>query len=199
MYRHLFLEGPIQKGKSTLLRELLAPYMKEVGGFTSQRLLDSEGETVAFRIGSARSTPLTAPYHENYSGVFRVITKRGRSLKYPEVFENEGVRYLTDNQGKKLILLDEIGGAELLSYRFREELYNLLAGETPCIGVIKQEVKAKFMSAAAGYEKKLLSYNRELRKLLTSKYDGRILQFRRNDDNLRQEIEAFLYKIFTTD
>lgn len=101
MYRHLFLEGPIQKGKSTLLRELLAPYMNEVGGFTSQRLLDSEGETVAFRIGSARSTPLTAPYHENYSGVFRVITKRGRSLKYPEVFENEGVRYLTDNQGKK--------------------------------------------------------------------------------------------------
>ena len=63
MYRHLFLEGPIQKGKSTLLRELLAPYMNEVGGFTSQRLLDSEGETVAFRIGSARSTPLTAPYH----------------------------------------------------------------------------------------------------------------------------------------
>ncbi|MGN0704031.1 MAG: nucleoside-triphosphatase [Lentihominibacter sp.] len=199
MYKHLFLEGPIQKGKSTLLRELLSPYMNEVGGFTSQRLLDSEGKTVAFRIGSARNTPLTAPYDENYNGIFRVITTQGQSLKYPEVFENEGLRYLTNNKGKKLILLDEIGGAELLSYCFRKELYNLLSGDTPCIGVIKQEVKAKFMSATAGYEKNLLSYNRELRKLLISKYGGKILQFKRNDENLKREIEDFLYRIFTTD
>ena len=199
MYKHLFLEGPIQKGKSTLLRDLLAPHMQEVGGFASQRLIDSEGKTIAFRIGRANTTSLTAPFHDKYDGIFRIITKRGTSLKYPEVFDNEGLIYLTHNTGKKLILLDEIGGAELLNYKFRNALYTVLAGDTPCIGVIKQEVKAKFMSATAGYEKKLLSYNRELRKLLTSKYDSRILQFRRNDDNLRQEIEAFLYKIFMTD
>lgn len=199
MYKHLFLEGPIQKGKSTLLREMLAPYMDEVGGFSSQRLLDSQGKTIAYRIGCAGNTSLTAPFHDNYDGIFRIITRRGTSLKYPEVFDNEGLTYLTQNTGKKLILLDEIGGAELLNYKFRNALYNVLAGDIPCIGVIKQEVKAKFMSATAGYEKTLLSYNKELRKSLIHKYNGRIFQFKRNDAALRQEIEVFLCGIFMTE
>ncbi|MGI6258116.1 MAG: hypothetical protein ACOYJU_08610, partial [Anaerovoracaceae bacterium] len=63
MAQHLFLEGPIRAGKSTFLRHLLRPYMDRVGGFTSQRLLDGQGNTKAFRIGPARGTTLTSPYY----------------------------------------------------------------------------------------------------------------------------------------
>ena len=53
MYRHLFLEGPIQTGKSTLLRRLLAPYKDQIGGFASQRMLNDDGRTIGYRIGPA--------------------------------------------------------------------------------------------------------------------------------------------------
>lgn len=197
MYKNLFLEGPIQTGKSTLLRKLLKPYMAQIGGFTSQRLLNPEGKTIAFRIGPAAGTPLTAPFSDKYDGIFRITTDEGNHLKYPEVFDNEGIKYLTENHGKKLILLDEIGGVELLNEKFRKTLYEILDGNTPCIGVIKLESKARSMSASVGYDKNSLAeYNKELRHMIKEKYDGSILYFKRNDNKTEEKVKEFLHKIF---
>lgn len=210
MAHHLFLEGPVQSGKSTLLRRLLLPYMDKVGGFTSQRLLDVEGRTKAFRIGPARETPLTAPYYapgtQEYAsaethggdGIFRVNRNDGRFGKFPQVFRREGVSYLTSTLGMKLILLDEIGGAEMQEEEFRRALYRLLGGEIPCIGVIKLEKKAAFMTETVGYEKSVVNYNRELRNKLRAEYHGRIIPFRREDDDVILEVKNFICGIFMT-
>lgn len=61
MSKILFLEGPIQTGKSTLIREVLGSHLQECGGFASQRLVDASGQTRGFRIGPASTTDLTAP------------------------------------------------------------------------------------------------------------------------------------------
>lgn len=198
MIRHLFLEGAIQSGKSTLLRKMLQPYMGSVGGFASQRLLDDSGRTIGYRIGQASATPLTASFSKDYSGIFRTTDKDGLVLKYPEVFDEEGVKYLTENQGKKLILLDEIGGAEMLNPLFRNALNNVLSGSIPCLGVIKLEESASHMSRTAKYDESVLKFNRRLRQLVTEELGGRILQYERNDNSIEKEIEEFLCGIFTT-
>ena len=96
MYRHLFLEGPIQTGKSTLLRRLLAPYKDQIGGFASQRMLNDDGRTIGYRIGPAESTPLTIPFIEGCElpGIFRIIHEDGTSEKFPEIFDSYGIRLL---------------------------------------------------------------------------------------------------------
>lgn len=200
MYRHLFLEGPIQMGKSTLLRELLRPYKGMIGGFASQRMLNDEGMTIGYRIGPADSTTLTIPFTEgrDLPGVFRIIHEDGTSEKFPEVFDTYGIELLDAAKGKKLILLDEIGGAELLNAGFRKALYDVLAGEIPCIGVIKLNSKASSMSKTAGYSSAVIEYNTQLRDRLTSEYGGQILSFKRDDTDLKKEAEDFICGIFTT-
>lgn len=201
MYRHLFLEGPIQMGKSTLLRELLSPYKDMIGGFASQRMLNDEGRTIGYRIGPADSTTLTIHFSEGIKlpGIFRIIHEDGTSEKFPEAFDRYGVSLLKASEGKKLILLDEIGGAELLSSEFSRTLYDTLAGDTPCIGVIKLNSKASFMSKTAGYSSTVAEYNARLREKILNEYGGRILPFERGNNELKKEAEEFLCGIFTTE
>jgi len=198
MTKHLFLEGTIQTGKSTLLRRMLAPYMNEIGGFSSQRLTDETGRTIAFRIVSVQDTRLTVPYEETPESIFRIVTDDVKGLNKPEIFESEGLKYLTGNDGKKLILLDEIGGIELRNDAFRIELFRLLKGDIPCIGVIKQEQNAGTMKCLAGKSGQTMQYNRQLREFLANEADGKIIEFSRDNDNAKQEIQKFLSEIFFT-
>lgn len=200
--KHIFLEGPIQQGKSTLIRKVLAPYKDYVGGFASQRLNLPDGTTMAYRIGPAAQTPLTAPFNDDvkggHNGVFRINTPSGMALKFPEVFDCCGIDYLKNNDGKKIILLDEIGGAEMLNDDFSKELYQLLSGDIPCIGVIKRYKSAGFMSKTAGYSKEISSKNLALRTRLTEELNGKIIEFKRNDHEVEQILEDFLCGIFMT-
>ena len=193
----LFLEGPIQTGKSTLIREILGEHLQECGGFTSQRLVDSTGETRGFRIGPAATTPLTAPlggmrpgpapavdpafFHgmdpsqvndsvpeasplpqpeylltspdgSIYSGIFKYFDRMGSVHKDQEVFDVLGTFLLTSSKGRPLVLLDEIGGSELLSVPFRTALYDLLTSGVPCLGVIKLEKNARRMQRSYGFD-----------------------------------------------
>ena len=196
MTKHLFLEGTIQTGKSTLLRKMLAPYMNEVGGFSSQRLTDETGRTIAFRIVPAQATRLTTPYEDTPESIFRIVTDDVKGLNKPEIFESEGLKYLTGNHDKKLILLDEIGGIELRNDAFREELFRLLKGDIPCIGVIKQEQKAGAMKCLAGKSGQTMQHNRQLRDFLANETDSKIVEFSRDNDVAEHEIKKFLAAIF---
>lgn len=201
MPKHLFLEGPIQMGKSTLLRELLAPYMDQIGGYASQRMLSPYGRTIAYRIGPAAETSLTIPFEQgrDLPGIFRIICEDGTSEKFPEVFDTYGIDLMKNSKNKKLILIDETGGVELLNTTFRNTLYDILAGDTPCIGVIKLNSKAASMSATAGYSGMVAEYNTKLREKLLTEFDAGILSFKRDDNKLKKEIEDFLCGIFMTE
>lgn len=226
--RHLFLEGPVQTGKSTLIQTLLANHLpchrcrpEVIAGFTSQRLTlrgadplkraestafaDTEDPTVAYRIVPAMS-PLTEPFDEKMldgkpaeNGIFRYIDADGNSHKYPDVFDALAARLTaTCLSGLKklprIILLDEIGGAELLNDSFREVLHEIIAGDIPCIGVIKREESAAHMISTASYDNSVLDLNRRLRELII-KNDGSILRFERGDETVINSVSEFIGKI----
>ena len=153
----LFLEGPIQTGKSTLIRSVLGDHLKHCGGFTSQRLIDAAGNTRGFRLGPAARTPLTAPAEAFISpsaddsrsasddarpftpnaGIFKWFEPYGRVITDQSVFDTVGVDLLIDSLNAPLILLDEIGGSELLCTPFCDALDAVLESGVPCLGVMK--------------------------------------------------------------
>lgn len=192
MYKHLFLEAESGAGKSTLIRKLLAPHIDHVGGFTSQRLLNEAGETIAFRIVSVNDLRLATPYEDTPESIFRIVTEDVKGLNKPEIFETEGLKYLTDIDGKKLILLDEIGGIELRNDAFREKLQEVLAGDIPCIGVMKQNQRAANMSCLSGKTPVTVQLNMELRGKMLNEYNCKILGFSRGDDSVEAELKNFI-------
>lgn len=148
MSRNFFLEGPVQTGKSTLIREVLGDHLSACGGFASQRLTDEAGMLQGFRIGPAADTPLTArvragtlplawPDGTPCRGVFRCRGEDGCFHGDPGPFAEEGRDYLRRKSGQDLMLLDEIGGIELLCDPFYADLLDLLRSGTPCLGVLK--------------------------------------------------------------
>lgn len=195
MYRHLFLEADSGAGKSTLIRKIIAPYINDIGGFTSQRLQNEKNKTIAFRIVPARDLRLAVPFEDTPESIFRIIPENGQSSNYLNVFENEGIRILENAENAKLILLDEIGGVELKNEVFCKRLHELLAGDVPCIGVIKQNHKAAKMSCIAGKTSVTVQYNSQLRDKMINEYNCKILQFERNNLEIEAEVRSFVEKI----
>lgn len=192
---HLFLEGPVQTGKSTLIRECIQPYLHKAGGFSCQRLW-REGIPCGYRITSPRELQLDAPYSPELSGIF-LYHFGNESRKDPSVFETLGISMLEQTEGCSLILLDEIGGSELLIPSFRTRLYEILAGSIPCIGVLKLADKAKFMGKTAGYPGTVVEFNEQLRKDLHEKFGASVLSYNPAcRDALKKEILQFTERIF---
>ena len=138
MKTHLFLQAPIQAGKSTLLQEAMEPYREYIGGFVSQRLKDNSLNTLGFRLADYSTRPeLTSTFSDELSNIFMKRTTEEKWFKL-SVFENQAIEILEKaRRSKKIILLDEIGGGELKSDIFKNYLDRLLMGNVPCIGVLK--------------------------------------------------------------
>ena len=123
-------------GKSTLLREALAPYVSLTAGFVVQRLCENSGETAFRAICLEDSFPqLEGKYSPNLDGIFVLP---GRKL---DVTTLENIILRVEEQAqdsrRKMILLDEIGGVELASPVFMGALERLLSSRKPCFGVFK--------------------------------------------------------------
>ena len=167
---NLFIEGPIQTGKSTLirkvLREFFGPPLEGVAGFTSQRLTDADGHLLGFRLAPADAALTVVCDPAATDNVFKSFTADGTRVDM-SVFETAGIRYMDEalsaaKAGQaQIILLDEIGGHELASDEFRRKLYQLLDSEYPCVGVIKSPANTKRMDDS------LLALNDELHQHLT--------------------------------
>lgn len=193
MKKNLFLEGPIQEGKSTLIRALIRDYLSQTGGFCSQRLLNESGETVGFRVvTTAEAMALTARYTPELSDVFLYFGGEKAEVR-PEVFSDSALKYLRESKGKKLILLDEIGGIELLEPHFRKKVYEILGGSTPCLGVLKLEKSNRNMCKNAKIDKECTERLIRLKEDLISRFDTDIVPFQRESaEKAEDAIEAFL-------
>lgn len=158
MKNHLFITGPVQTGKSTLLMEAIAPYREYMGGFVSQRLKDENGTTRAFRLADLSEGPsLTAPYDPELPDIFLTLGEERRSDL--SVFETKGIDIiLKTKEQNKILLLDEIGGIELRSEKFTEALFDAL-DTTSCIGVLKGDESAGNITGGIPEERaRLLDY-----------------------------------------
>lgn len=197
MYKNLFLEGPIREGKSTLIRKLIRDHLPAVGGFSSQRLLGESGETLGFRIvPAAQAMALTERYSSELSDVF-LSFNGGDAEVDPRVFEDSIVRHLEESEGKKLILLDEIGGIELLLPEVRQALDRVLAGTVPCLGVLKLESSVREMCSSPYVDSGSIGCHLLFRKDLRERLDAQIVPFSRGRaDEAEDIIRDFIDHIF---
>ena len=197
----LFIEGPIQTGKSTLIRTCLGEHLAQCGGFTSQRLIDASGKTRGFRLAPVEA-PLTAlaEKFEPDTGIFKWFEDDSRVITDQSVFDTVGVQLLSSSADRPLILLDEIGGSELLCDDFRKVLDAVFSSDKPCLGVLKladgaQRLQSQYQSGGPT----IAEYNALLRHAITSDDRGRLLYFEReagDASEVERQVSEFVKSIF---
>ncbi|HBV68230.1 MAG TPA: hypothetical protein DEF04_08635 [Clostridiales bacterium] len=97
---------------------------------------------------------------------------------------------------KKLIVLDEIGGFELLTEQLREKFYELFSGNIPIIGVIKSNNNKFIMKKSVEIDDEYSTLYQKLCSDIENIYDGKILKADKNNmESIQQEIGAFLNEI----
>lgn len=193
MGNFLFLEGNSGEGKTTLLFECLNPLKSITAGFYSQRLIDDKGETQGFRLVPAEEDWIPRMrYRNGLSNMFIERTNTGWKKRL-EFFEKEGADILHSAKGKKLCLMDEIGGVELFAPGFMKAVFDCVDGFVPCIGVLKSRNNFLSMSERVPVRPEADRLLEKLKEELTSRPCGRILKFERDEeDSIRLEIIRFL-------
>ena len=137
--KHLFLTGPKQIGKSTVLRQLLQDRDAKVGGFRTVRIPLEDGASIH----------MVAPSETRYTDENRIFSRR-KGILYidPSDFDRIGCSLLTGSGGCDLILMDELGPNEANSKKFRQAVWNVLDGDIPVYGVL-QVADSDFLDAVA--------------------------------------------------
>lgn len=136
MKRRLFLTGPMGRGKSTVIERALSNALPRCGGFRTRRETGPEGHALRF-------------FLESPDGVRRE-TFLELSSGTPEVnmavFSGPAVAMLKG----PFLVLDEIGGVELLCPEFTAALETVLHSSVPILGVMKGEGPAGALVTALG-------------------------------------------------
>lgn len=193
MIKHLFIEGPSGIGKTTLLLEALGTLSCQPGGFVTLRLVNQEGLTQAFSLTSpSLATSSIQLYSKAIPNIFLERDRQGM-VWHIEVFEEAGMKLLFESEEKRLLLLDEIGGCELLSDSFSQRLLELLEGRVPCIGVLKSCDNAENMARRLGLSFRYLERYQAFRRRLLSNPSTLILSL--SPENRRdtiRSVKAFL-------
>ena len=141
MKRHLFLTGPIGCGKSTILWQALGvSHLHRAGGFLTVRRRNVDGKPANFVL----MDPAGAEKQ-----IFLDLTA-GKPVVNLDVFSRFGTALLNRAEAYPYIILDEIGGMELLCPEFLEALDRLLSSDIPILGVLKGEGPASVMISRLG-------------------------------------------------
>lgn len=163
MRRRLFLTGPIGCGKSTAIRTALGDNLFRCGGFLTQRYLEPH---LHFNLespdGSIKQTFL------NFEAGKPNIDQR--------VFSNiswEG----------RILVLDEIGGIELLNADFTAALDAVLECNTPILGVLKGTGPAGSLIEALKLTREYETAASQLRQRLCSDPDTLVYECKQFDEN----------------
>ena len=137
--KHLFLTGPKQIGKSTVLRKLLQDREGKIGGFRTVRIPLEEGASIH----------MVAPSEREFTDENRIFSRRKGVLYIdPADFDRIGCNLLADTGDCDLILMDELGPNEANSEKFRQAVWKTLDGGVPVYGVL-QVAESDFLDAVA--------------------------------------------------
>ena len=177
MKKHLFLTGPIGCGKSTAIGAALGSRLSECSGFLTRRYRE----------------PYLHFALERPDGTEKEIFLDFSAGK-PKV--NLTAFSKADFQGK-ILVLDEIGGIELLNPEFTAALEAVLRSEVPILGVIKGESSAGKLIDALGLSETYELAVSKLRQQLRNDPNTMIYECTQYDENAlqlaRQWAEEYLY------
>ena len=152
--KNLFLTGPVGCGKSTSIASALGENLPKAGGFLTVRQKDDTGRAVAYW--------LKRP--DGSCGEIIIDYSAKPYTMHLEVFEDLGIRLVEEAKQFDYVILDEIGGFEVLSDAFLEALQRLLQSDIPCIGVMKGEGPASKMIQKLGLGEVYLQRAESLRQ-----------------------------------
>jgi len=161
---HIFLIGEKQVGKSTVISNYLEKSRKTADGFVTYWECTEEGVQQLY----------LAPYAKCRQPDRRLIaTKREHGLEpvheVTKLFDTYG-KSLLENSGKcDYIVMDELGFIEANAKGFIASVMNLIAGNMPILGVVK-ESDVEYLCRVRTHE------NVSLKKV-TAKNRGEILKW----------------------
>lgn len=140
MKKNLFLTGSVGCGKSTSIATALGEKLSGAGGFLTVRQRDENGRAVAYWLQRCDGSDQQCII--DYSAKPYTM--------HMDVFETFGVELLKQARQYDYVVLDEIGGFEVLCDLFMEALMGLLESGIPCIGVMKGVAPASKMIQKLG-------------------------------------------------
>lgn len=195
--KHLLIKGNSGVGKTTMILDCIASYKNQIGGFVTQRLIEQDGETKGFCLTYIQKVESPRrPYQKSLEHIFIEHCTDGWT-KNPEVFTKTGIEMIDDiiNHHRKMAVLDEIGGVELNNKQFMEKLYELLAGNIPCLIVLKntknyESMKERIMLTQAYDDRRL-----HLEEELVTRFPCEILTMtEENQAMVKQKLKQFVYE-----
>lgn len=177
MKRRLFLTGAMGCGKSTAIRRGLGEDLPRLGGFLTDRVRDRGGKVLRFTLSDAE---------QKYNETFLDVSESAPVIRW-ETFSGLGRELL---RGDALVL-DEIGGVELLCPAFLDQLERLLKSDTPIVGVYKGEGACAALVRKLGLTAEYEAAAARLREALRADPDTLLYECGQYDDNASLLVEAW--------
>ena len=138
--RKLFLTGLHKEDKTHVLLSPLEAYRQKLGGFYVQRHIKENRFCVCHTICGIEEGSLDAEIPFAGTPAHAFLTMHGnRNWFAVDVFDGYGTQIIYRSIGKPLVLLDDIGGIDLMSDSFFHALLELFDSGTPCVGTLKSE------------------------------------------------------------
>ena len=181
----LFLTGASNVGKSTLIYEVARAAKLNLKGFFA-RELQQAGANLGFELCAASQLQVPQPVDPVHIFIDRRVQPAHIN---PQVFAEFGVALLQDCQPKDVVLLDEIGGIELLVPEFMQALQALFLKDLTIIGVFKAEVNYQRQQRQQHFD--VTAQRQQLLQAIAAQ-QGRVLPVAVNQEQIRQTIQAFL-------
>lgn len=189
MKKHLFLTGVSGIGKTTIIRQALGSAAGYAGGFITERVADGDGSVEGFDLYPAAA----AIGHDGFDGQRFLDLGTVPPQKDNEVFRESAAQMLREAEYYPFVMLDEIGGFEMLIPQFRNELAQLLNSDAPIIGVIKGAENAEELRASFGLGEKFTMLTDNLRAVLANDEDTVVIEVKqRGDETARRIVEAWV-------
>ena len=189
MKKHLFLTGVSGIGKTTIIRQALGSAAGYAGGFITERVADGDGSVEGFDLYPAAAVI----GHDGFDGQRFLDLGTVPPQKDNEVFRESAAQMLREAGFYPFVMLDEIGGFEMLIPQFRNELAQLLNSDAPIIGVIKGAENAEELRASFGLGEKFTMLTDNLRAVLANDEDTVVIEVKqRGDETARRIVEAWV-------